>query len=225
MSDAGALAPMIGLTMLARRPEVSWCKPSRFSRHLDSDRLPFDGSGKVAMVRMGSGLSATSGGWLPHIVAAAAVLVSLTACGASLEQPATPTAGNTSTPTGLSAPAPSASSVLPSDPVLRPELGAKQNLAYFDFVNRRTLAVNPNADGKAFIDGLIAAGFAKADLQVTADRTSANLPSDSIQFSVRLNGSCLIGQNGKGSLGYHSIATALLATGNCLIGNTRSINW
>lgn len=175
------------------------------------------------MVRMGSGLGATSGGWIPHVVAAAAVLVSLTACGA--EQPAIPTASDPSTPTALSTPAPSASPVVPSDPVLRPDLGAKQNLAYFDFVNRRTLAANPNADGKAFIDGLIAAGFAKADLQLTADRTSANLPADSIQFSARINGSCLIGQNGKGSLGYHSIATTLLATGNCLIGNTRSINW
>ncbi len=176
------------------------------------------------MVRMGSGLRAASGRWLPHVMVAAAVLVSLTACGAS-PLPAAQTASGTPIPTALSAPAPSASPVLPSDPVLKPELGAEQNLAYFDFVNRRTLAVNPQADGKAFIDGLVAAGFTKADLQVTVDRTSANLPADSIQFSVRLNGSCLIGQNGKGSGGYHSIATALLATGNCLIGNTRSINW
>ncbi len=62
-------------------------------------------------------------------------------------------------------------------------------------------------------------------MQLTVDTTTIGLKANSIQFSVRLNGGCLVGQNGQGSGGYQSEVTPLLATGNCLVGDTRPIDW
>jgi hypothetical protein len=60
-------------------------------------------------------------------------------------------------------------------------------------------------------------------MEVTPDRTSINAQADNIQFSVRLNGTCLVGQFG--GAGYASYAGPLLADGRCLIGTTRPIDW
>ena len=47
--------------------------------------------------------------------------------------------------------------------------------------------------------------------------------ADQIMFSVRLNGTCLIGQYGGGR--YNGTAQPLLSTGTCLVGATRPIDW
>jgi hypothetical protein len=117
--------------------------------------------------------------------------------------------------------APAASSL----PALVPGGTAAQNLPFFDQVNRATLAANPNAKGRDFIDALVAAGFTKADMQVTVDTTTIGLKANSIQFSVRMGETCLIGQNGADAGGYNSAVTPVLATGTCLIGDTRPIDW
>lgn len=62
-------------------------------------------------------------------------------------------------------------------------------------------------------------------MEVTFDRTAVDLEADSIQFSVRLHGECLIGQVGPDGDGYHSIVAPLLGSGTCLIGATRQIDW
>lgn len=111
------------------------------------------------------------------------------------------------------------------DPTLKPQLAASENLAYFDFLSKGALATNPSADGKAFIDALVAGGFDKAQMEVTFDRTAADLAADSIQFSVRFNDECLIGQNGPASGGYQSMVAPVLGTGKCLVGATRPIDW
>jgi hypothetical protein len=110
-------------------------------------------------------------------------------------------------------------------PTLTPALSASENLAYFDWVATDVLAGNPSAGGKAFIDALAAAGFDKTAMEVTFDSTAADLAADSIQFAVRFNGECLVGQTGPASGGYHSVVTALLGTGRCLVGATRQIDW
>lgn len=124
-------------------------------------------------------------------------------------------------------PAPSASpSPEPSaPPTLRPELSASENLAYFDSVNLAVVAANPEAGGRDFIDALVAAGFDKSQMQVTADRTTIDLQADSVQFSVLFQGECLIGQYGPKSGGYHGVVGPVLATGTCLVGQTRPIDW
>lgn len=110
-------------------------------------------------------------------------------------------------------------------PVLAPELSASENLPYFNLIAGQVLAADPAAGGAAFVDALTAAGFDKTQMEVTFDKTSIDLDADSIQFSVRFNGECLIGQTGPASDGYHSVVAPFLGTGTCLVGATRPIDW
>jgi len=80
------------------------------------------------------------------------------------------------------------------------------------------------AGGRDFIDALIAGGFDRSELEVTFDRTQTDLAADSIQFSVRVHGECLIGQNGPAVGGYHSVVADVLGSGRCLVGSTRQID-
>jgi hypothetical protein len=126
-------------------------------------------------------------------IAAAAMIAgfavtSLAACTQPSPKPTHTTASPTATATGSATPAP--------DPTFAPKGSAADNRAFFDFVNDRTVAANPQPVGRTFIDALVAAGFAKADMQVTADKTSINLTPGSIQFSVRMGKECLVGQFG-----------------------------
>lgn len=157
---------------------------------------------------------------LTQIVCSAAgvivVAVSLSACGSAVPT-ATPSPAAVSTPTAT--PTPSASAT-PAPPTFDRSGTAAANLPYFDFINEKVIASTPSPVGMDFINALVAAGFDKADMQVTADKTTVGLTPGSIQFSVKFKGECLIGQNGAGSDGYHSEVAPVLSTGRCLIGNT-----
>lgn len=111
----------------------------------------------------------------------------------------------------------------PAAPQLVPEGTASENLPFFDQVNNELIAAGGPFDGRSWIDNLVNAGFTKSAMEVTADRTTVNAEADQIQFSVRFNGTCLIGQYGGGV--YNSQATTLLASGTCLVGATRPIDW
>ncbi|MDJ0377984.1 hypothetical protein [Cryobacterium sp. PH31-L1] len=157
------------------------------------------------------------------VVVVAAVLllgVGLTACtGAPAEAPATSGTAQASS----AAPEPSATPA--PDPVLLPDGSASENLVYFNFLAAAVTKANPNADGRAYIDALVAGGFDRTAMEVSFDRTQADLAADSIQFSVRFNGECLIGQIGPASDGFHSVVAPILSTGLCLVGSTRQIDW
>ena len=153
-------------------------------------------------------------------MAAALVLIvgatlSLTACVPETPTPvptdAAPTASGTPTPTAE------------PEPVLDLQGTAADNLRYFDQVNRALITQGGSLDGRSFIDNLVTAGFSKSTMEVTPDRTSINAQADQVQFSVRLNGTCLIGQYGHDK--YNGVATDILASGTCLIGTTRPIDW
>jgi hypothetical protein len=124
-----------------------------------------------------------------------------------------------STPTVSAEPTPTT----PPEPELDLQGTAADNLEYFDKVNTELVAAGGSLDGRSFIDNLVAAGFAKSSMEVTPDRTSINAQADQVQFSVRLNGTCLIGQYGGGT--YNGVAASILADGKCLIGTTRPIDW
>lgn len=117
---------------------------------------------------------------------------------------------------------PSPGETAPSEPEINLGGTATENRPFFDQVNIATIETGVT-DGRAFIDGLVAAGYSKESMEVTPDRTTINAQVDNIQFSVRLNGTCLIGQYG--GAGYASYAGPLLADGRCLIGITRPIDW
>jgi len=109
--------------------------------------------------------------------------------------------------------------------VLIPGGTAEQNLPFFNATNEKTVAANASAGSRAFIDGLVAAGFAKSEMEVTADETSVGLPAASVQFSVRVVSACLIGQYGPDSNGYRGVVAPILGTGKCLVGDTVAITW
>ena len=143
----------------------------------------------------------------------------LAACtAASGEQVAAPTSALTSTPSAT----PDAT---PNPLVFAPEKSAADNFDYFTSLADAVVAADSNAGGRAFIDALAAGGFDKAAMQVTPDTTTVDLAADSVQFSVTLNGECLIGQYGPASGGLHSTVAPLLGTGRCLVGATRQIDW
>jgi hypothetical protein len=147
------------------------------------------------------------------VVACAVLALVLTGC---VETPV-PTPTPTATPSGSSTPAP------PPEPEIDLDGSAAGNLEFFDLVNTELIAAGGTLNGRAFIDNLVAAGYPKAEMEVTPDTTAINIAADNIQFAIRLNGTCLIGQYG--NIGYASTTAELLSTGRCLVGTTRPINW
>jgi hypothetical protein len=145
------------------------------------------------------------------LIAVAVLALSLTGCVDAPEPTPTPT----TTSTAGAGPEP--------DPEIDLEGSASDNRPFFNMVNRALIEEGGKLNGRAFIDNLIAAGYPKEALEVTNDRTAINIAADNIQFSVRLNGTCLIGQYG--NVGYHSTTATLLNSGTCLVGNTRPIDW
>lgn len=137
---------------------------------------------------------------------------------------------------GCAAPAPAPTSAVPKPTrsatptpaptiplVVTPDMPADKARDVFDAVNGRTLSRNPKALGPDFVAALQAAGFPRAQLEVTADTTSVGLEAGSIQFAARWGTVCFLGQNGAGSGGYRSQTVPVLATGKCLIGATRPL--
>lgn len=134
-----------------------------------------------------------------------------------------------STPTTVAAgPGPTPSSSAPDRPAPTvvptrdPTGGAEANLQFFDWVNRAVLSTDPKAGGQAFLDALTEAGFDRGRMEVTADRTAIDLQADSIQFSVRFDDGCLLGQSGE-KTGYASMVAPVLGSGRCLIGATEPV--
>lgn len=130
--------------------------------------------------------------------------------------PATATAAPPATPT----PSPT-----PTGPVLVPGGSATQNLPLFQAVMNAVAATEARAQGAAYVDALAAAGFDKSDMQVTDDVTTVGDQADSIQFSVRWAGECLVGQVGPSIPAPTALVLPLLPGEACLIGQTRPIDW
>lgn len=108
-------------------------------------------------------------------------------------------------------------------PVFHPDGTAAANQQYFDYVNTAWNASYGLSDGQSIVNNLVAAGFSKADMEVTFDTTALDLTVDSIQVAVRIKGECLIG--GFSYVGYTGILVPMLGTGTCLVGETRPIDW
>lgn len=150
-----------------------------------------------------------------------AAIVLLPALVALLAGCSAPEAADTPVPVpSTSVPARPAPTVVPS---FDAGGGAAANLQFFDAVNRKVLAKDQEAGGKAFLDALSKAGFDRDRMEVTADRTAVDLAADSIQFSVRFDDDCLLGQSGA-KTGYVSMVAPVLGTGTCLVGATEPVD-
>ena len=124
------------------------------------------------------------------------------------------------------APAPSGSSSASAGPTSTPEAPvafvpegtAQDNKAWFDKTSNDLIASQGDPQGPAFIEALTVAGFDRAAMELTADRTAIDLDADNIQFTVRIGEDCIVGQ--WGNVGYQSAVLPALDTGKCLIGKT-----
>jgi hypothetical protein len=149
-------------------------------------------------------------------VVVAAVLIVTAACTPSDPEP-------TATPVPTIEPSPT--QTVPAAPALVPDGTATDNLPFFTTIVA-TVAGTPEAgSGRAYIDALVANGFDKSAMQVTQDSSTVGNPAESIQFSVRWGEECLVGQVGPATGAPVTVVLPGLATGDCLIGSTRAIDW
>ncbi|WP_240642282.1 DUF6993 domain-containing protein [Microbacterium sulfonylureivorans] len=166
-----------------------------------------------------------------RVTAISLVLVGLgvlAGCAGPVSPTGSPSATATTTsPVASDGPTPSSSpsATEGSDPVLVPEGTAADNLAVFAAITEAVWASADRAAGRAYVDALVAAGFDKAAMQVTADTSTVGNPAESIQFSVRWGDECLVGQVGPATGDPVAVVVPVLDEGRCLVGATRPIDW
>ena len=131
----------------------------------------------------------------------------------------------TPTPTQTTAAPTATPTPTPTGPALVPDGSAEDNLPLFAQDVNTVAATDARAQGRAYIDALVAAGFPKAQMQVTNDLTTVGNPADSIQFSVKWAGECLVGQVGPSTPAPTALVLPLVPGDTCLIGQTRPIDW
>ena len=124
------------------------------------------------------------------------------------------------TPSVTAFPSPTA-----TGPSFVPEGTAAQNLPIFSAVVNQVAATDARFQGRAYVDALVAVGFPKAEMELTNDQTTVGNAADSIQFSVRWAGECLVGQVGPSTPTPTALVLPLLPGGTCLVGQTRPIDW
>jgi hypothetical protein len=149
------------------------------------------------------------------LLGAAALALTLAACTGSPAAPAATTGSASPSPTDTVAAA-----------ALVPGGSAEDNLPYFTQVVQQVWASPDQVAGRAYVDALVAAGFDKAAMQVTADQTTVGNPAESIQFSVLWGDQCLLGQVGPATGNpVTAVQPAVLGGTACLLGSTRPIDW
>jgi hypothetical protein len=106
------------------------------------------------------------------------------------------------------------------DPTLNGDGSALQNLEYFTWVLQAAVDDGVKT-GPNFINALAAAGFKKKNMELTPAKTAIGLDADNIQFSVKINDTCLLGQYG--NVGLATAAMPVLETGRCIVGSDRAV--
>ncbi|MFE6994869.1 DUF6993 domain-containing protein [Microbacterium sp. NPDC057659] len=118
------------------------------------------------------------------------------------------------------------STATPTAPALHADGTAADNLPLFAEVTARVWSSGRRAEGRAYVDALVAAGFPRDRMQVTADETTVGNPVESLQFSVAWgDAECLVGQVGPSTGAPVTAVLPQLAEGRCLVGETRPIDW
>jgi len=158
-------------------------------------------------------IGSTRGGVL--LTAALSAAIALAGCTAPADPGPSATAAAPTASAGPESAAPVA---------LVPGGTAEENLPFFDQVVRSTVGADPETPGRTVVDALVAAGFSKESMQLTADETSVGLAADSVQVSVKMTDACLVGQYGPKSDGVRTVVVAPIATGACLIGRTAALD-
>ncbi len=113
------------------------------------------------------------------------------------------------------------------EPQFYPGGSAAENEEYFVWIMQQFATSETPVAGQPLVDHLVAAGFNKADMTVSFDKTRINFEADSIFVAVRVGEECLLGQVAKADRTFVATrADALGAEKNiCIIGETRPIDW
>lgn len=135
---------------------------------------------------------------------------------------------------GTEQPAPVAPTATPDppEPMADPSgfdpLGtATDNLPVFEQTLLAFAAGGEPVEGAPIVNAVTAAGFDRAAMQVSFDRTRTDLVADSIFVSVRMGEACLIGQITTADRGVSAVVEPAIGPERsiCLIGQTRPIDW
>jgi hypothetical protein len=130
-------------------------------------------------------------------------------------------------PTVTVTPSPTPSSTASAIPTYDANGTASDNLAYFNKVGKALFSSSQGAaastQGELIVNWFVDHGFDKSNMEVTPDKTSIGLAAWNIDFSVRFGKTCILGQ--AGNVGFQSSVVPVLATGKCLVGQTRPITW
>ena len=146
------------------------------------------------------------------VALAAAASIALAGCVPTEPMP-TPTGSKSATPT------PTPTPVLKLDPTGT----AEENLPFWKHLVEGMSNTYGMADGAVMIQSLVDNGFNKADMELTPNETAIGERADSIIFSMRFDGQCFIGQIFPST--WNATLAPMLATGRCLIGTTRPIDF
>ncbi|MBB4071912.1 DUF6993 domain-containing protein [Canibacter oris] len=104
---------------------------------------------------------------------------------------------------------------------------AADNEPYFVRITKEYAESDQPLTGEAMVNTFSDAGFIKSDMQVSYDKTKINLDADSLFLSVRFGDECLIAQVGRAARDYVTDRAPVVGAdpGQCLIGQTRPIDW
>lgn len=124
-------------------------------------------------------------------------------------------------------PASETAQVAPVEEVFIPERSAqgsaRENQPHIDFLITGALAGSTSrVEGRSLVELLVGEGYARDDMQLTADASRIELPADSVSLSVRIEDDCVIAQ--WGADWYSSSVEPTLAGGLCLLGETVSLD-
>lgn len=111
--------------------------------------------------------------------------------------------------------------------VYDPAGGAAGNEAYFARIAKEYAESNAEFTGVALVNKFAEAGFDKANMQVSFDKTKINLDADALFLAVRFQSECLIAQIGRAKRDYVTFRAPTVGGSQmrCLIGDTRKIDW
>ncbi|MDO4241483.1 MAG: hypothetical protein Q4C71_03015 [Microbacteriaceae bacterium] len=111
---------------------------------------------------------------------------------------------------------------------LVPGGSAADNEPFFAKVTQDYVAGGGSFDGVSIVNAYVAAGFNKAHMQITPDKTRVlHNAADSIFFAVRYGDSCLMSQFVPGDRSFVVKREPSVAPEKnvCIIGKTRPIDW
>ncbi|WP_415853795.1 DUF6993 domain-containing protein [Sinomonas sp. G460-2] len=137
-------------------------------------------------------------------------------------------AGPAASPSASATRTTAAASPTPTKPALArfdPSVPDADNLVLFgSALTKAAQSVSTQqVSAKTLTDALAAAGFSAGAMQRTADQTSANLQAPTLTVSVRLNGTCLVGQFVREDASVSTELAAPISTGACLVGQTAPV--